>query len=76
MLDIKKEVNDLLRKTSVLLVTDKDITEAIEFVGELMDLMRIHTEQDSPHATRSIQEMKQAYYHIRSLEEWMDEQSK
>lgn len=70
-MNFKEELAKLKQGINVVLMNDDDIADAIDFVAELMDLMRIHTEQKHPHATRSIRDIKESYNQVRNLEEWM-----
>lgn len=72
-LNIKKELAKLLKEKSTLIMNQEDAALAIDFVAELMDLYRVETEQTESYATVSIKEMKEAYKHIRELEDFVNE---
>jgi hypothetical protein len=72
-MDIKVEVNNLIKKHSLLLIMDEDVERAIDFVGELMDLYSLHTKQTEPFAVKSINDMLTSYRLIRDLPEFVED---
>jgi hypothetical protein len=67
---IKKEMRGNLQ----IVCNKDDVLQAIDFVAELMDLFRKECEENHPHASVSLREIKKSYEQLRNLEKWIEEE--
>lgn len=60
----KQKFNEIKQKHNTLLIMDTDVSEALEFVQELLEAEAVALKEKCPYATRSIADMESAAHQV------------
>lgn len=60
----KQKFNEIKQKHNTLLIMDADVSEALEFVQELLEAEAVALKEKCSYATRSISDMESAAHQV------------